>query len=123
MKSRGISRITDAELVSQFSAIAKARGEATMMLDTRRANACFDRMKAVDLEMRARGTETRKALVPLLSNPDRYVRYYAAMYLLALAPDQARAILEWNTKFEVGILAADARGMLRALDEGTYKPD
>jgi hypothetical protein len=115
--------MTDAELVSQFSEIAKVRGEATMMLDTRRANACFDRMKTVDMEMRARGTEARKALIPLLSDPDRYVRYYAAIYLLALAPDQARAILEWNTKFEVGILAADARGMLRALDEGTYKPD
>jgi hypothetical protein len=123
MRSRGISRMTDAELVFRFSMIAKERGKAAMMLDTRRANVCFDQMKAVDLEMRARGIETRKALVPLLSNPDRYVRYYAAMYLLALAPDQARAILEWNTKFEVGILAADARGMLRALNEGTYKPD
>jgi len=115
--------MTDIELVFQFLEIAKVRGEATMMLDTRRANACFDRMKAVDLEMRARGTETRKALIPLLSDPNRYVRYYSAMYLLALAPDQARAILEWNTKFEVGILAADARGMLRALDDGTYKSD
>jgi hypothetical protein len=123
MKSHGLSRMTDAELVSQFSTIAKERGEATMMLDTRRANACFDRMKAVDLELRARGVETRKALIPLLNDRDRYVRYYAAMYLLGLVPDQARAILEWNTKYEVGILAADARGMLRALDEGTYKPD
>jgi hypothetical protein len=123
MKSRGVARMTDAELVSKFSAIAKARGEATMMLETRRANACFDQMKAVDLEMRSRGTEARKALIPLLSDPDRYVRYYAAMYLLTVAPEQARAILEWNTRFEVGILAADARGMLRALDEGTYKPD
>lgn len=94
-----------------------------MMLDTRRANVCFDQMKAVDAEMRARGIEARKTLIPLLNDPDRYVRYYAAIYLLGLAPDQARAILEWNTRFEVGILAADARGMLRALDEGTYKPD
>lgn len=123
MKDRGTSEITDAELIFQFSTIAKERGEATMMLDTRRANVCFDRMKAVDVEILARGADARKALIPLLTDPNRYVRYYAAIYLLGVVPDQARAVLEWNTKFEVGIIAADARGMLRALDEGTYKPD
>jgi hypothetical protein len=50
------------------------------------------------------------------------VRYYAAIYLLALMPDQARAVLAWNATYGADTLAADARGFLKALDDGSYKP-
>lgn len=119
----GQKTATYQQLVERFVTTAKARGEAVTDLDTRRANVCFDQMKAIDREMRARGTEAQKALIPLLHDRNRFVQYYASIYLLGLVPDEARAVLEWNAKYGVGLIAADARGFLRELDEGTYKPD
>jgi hypothetical protein len=109
-------------LISQFVIAAKARGQAVTEIDSRRANVWFDYMKAVDQELRARGKSARVQLEPLLDDPDRFVRYYAAIYLLGLMPDRARAVLEWNAKYGADTLAADARGFLNALDDGSYQP-
>jgi hypothetical protein len=123
MKSIGLNQMSDTELVSEFVAAAKARGLAVTELDSRCANVWFDRMKAVDQELRARGTAARMALGPLLDVPDRFVRYYAAIYLLALMPDEARTVLEWNAAYGADTLGADARGFLQAIDDGSYKPN
>jgi hypothetical protein len=114
--------MSDAELIAQFVAAAMGRGQAVTELDSRRANIWFDRMQALDQELRERGRSVRMKLQPLLGNSDRFVRYYAAIYLLALVPDQARAVLEWNAKYGADTLAADARGFLSAMDDGSYKP-
>ena len=115
--------MSDSELVSQFAGAAKARGQAVTELDSRRANIWFDRMKAIDRQLRTRGKATRLTLAPLLDDPDRFVRYYAAIYLLGLMPDQARTVLKWNAKYGADTLAADARGFLDALEDGSYKPN
>ena len=46
----------------------------------------------------------------------------AAQELYGLLPDQCRPIIEENTR-ELDAIAGDARGFLRAIDEGTYKPE
>jgi uncharacterized protein DUF2019 len=120
--STKLSQMSDLELISQFVSAAKARGQAVAELNSRRANVWFDRMKAVDQELRARGSSARAQLGQLLNDSDRFVRYYAAIYLLGLMPDQARTVLEWNAKYGADTLAADARGFLTALDDGSYKP-
>jgi hypothetical protein len=120
---RNAASLSDEILVARFARLAKARGEATLDLDNRVANRLFDQMKAIGDELRARGTTARLSITPLLNDEDRFVRYYAAIYLLRLVPDKARAILEWNAKYGADSIAADARMGLRMLDEGTYRPD
>lgn len=90
-------------------------------LDTRLANVLFDRMAAIENQLRDRGA--RLALCPLLDDADRFVSFYTAEALLGLVPDKSRAILERNAKYWDDLLAADARGTLRDLDAGRYKPD
>ncbi len=114
---------SDWELASKFAEIAKNRGSAVLDLDSRKANIQFDHMKLIDQELRKRGTKARLSLVRLLDDPNRLVRFYAAIYLLGLVPNKARAILEWNAKYGCDPLGANARGFLQGLDEGTYKPD
>jgi len=80
-------------------------------------------MEAIDSVLRRRGVESRIKLVVLLDDKNRFVRYYAAEYLLGLVPDRARAVIEWNAKYGFDAIAGDARGLLRALDTGQYKPD
>jgi hypothetical protein len=110
-------------LIDRFSEIAKERGTAVLDLDSRRANIYFDQMLAIDNELRARGREARLRLAPLLRDPDRFIRFYAAEKLLGLVPSESRAVMEWNARYEADSIAANARGFLRALNAGTYKPD
>jgi|SRR5580704_15706880 hypothetical protein len=122
MRQTKIAQSTDSELVAEFAAFAKERGAAVLDLDAGRANILFDRMRGIDRELRTRGGDARLALAPLLDDSDRFVRFYAAVYLLSLLPDKSRAVMEWNAKYGGGSIAADARRFLRGLDEGTYKP-
>ncbi len=83
----------------------------------------FDGMRAIDRALRARGQDARLALAPLLEDRDRFVKYFAAKYLLGLLPRQARAVIEGiaNPKFDA--LSLDAGMCLYALDQGIFKPD
>jgi len=83
----------------------------------------FDQMKAIDDVLRARGKDARLALKPLLEHRNRFVRYYAALYLLGMIPEEARPIIEETaTKWFDG-LSGDAGMLLDAFDSGQYKPD
>jgi hypothetical protein len=46
----------------------------------------------------------------------------AALATLAVAPEAARATLQLISDRQEYPQAADARGMMRAIDEGTYVP-
>jgi hypothetical protein len=62
-------------------------------------------------------------LSPLLDDKNRFVRYYAAKYLLGLVPDRARRVIEEIAKFQFDALCGDAGMCLYALDKGIFKPD
>lgn len=81
-----------------------------------------DQLFAVKRVLRSRGREARLKLAPLLKRSDRFVRYYAAQELYGLLPQQCRPIVLENTR-EFDAIAGDAKGFLRAIDEGTYKPE
>jgi hypothetical protein len=70
---------------------------------------------------RARGDNARLQLVSLLSDQDRFIRYYAAGELLALAPERSRQIIEENANMGDAI-AGDAGMLLDDLDDGSYTP-
>jgi hypothetical protein len=73
-------------------------------------------------ELRRREGDQRRALLPLLDHPNVQVRLKAAITMLAVAPELARAALE--SVRDSGILpqSADAEGMLEAVDDGSYVP-
>lgn len=123
MKQLNLDNLTDRELVEGFVGAAKERGSAVLDSEVRHANRNFHYMRAIEEILRARGLKAREQLLPLLDDKDRFVRYYAAQALLGLAPERARAVIDWNAKYCFDAIAFDARGLLRAFDTGEYKPD
>jgi Domain of unknown function (DUF2019) len=123
MRSMQLQELTDNQLVQQFAGLAHDMGVAVLDSETPRFNRLFPRMEAIDRALRSRGRETRMALFPLLEDKDRFVRYYAAKYLLGLVPDRARRVIEDIAKFKFDALSGDAGMCLYALDEGIFKPN
>lgn len=123
MKQAKLSSSTTNELVVQFAEIGVAQYEAILNLDARRYNRLYDEMTLVSQELKQRAGDERKRLTELYRHPNIQVRLKAAIHTLAVYPQEARKVLE-----EVGSLkgyppCADARMMLRALDQGTYVPE
>lgn len=123
MKRINLSEIDDDVLIDKFVVAAKNLGLAVLDSETRRANRMYHYLRAIDLELRSRGTQARMKLTPLLNDDDRFVRYYAAQKLLGLVPDRSRSVIEWNYKYRFDAIAGDAGMLLAALDSGEYKPD
>lgn len=123
MNAKHIENLTTEQLVAEFTRLAAQRGAAILDSETRQANELFDGMRAIERVLRARGEDARMSLAPLLQDRDRFVRYFAAKYLLGLLPREARAVIEGiaNPKFDA--LSLDAGMSLYALDAGIFKPD
>ena len=115
--------LAEAGLVERFAKLAHDAGAAVLDSETRQANRIFHYMEEIDTILRTRGRQSRLMLAPLLDDEDRFVRYYAAQYLLGLIPDRARKVVEWNAKYGFDAIAGDAGMTLDDLDSGFYKPD
>jgi hypothetical protein len=80
-------------------------------------------MRAVDIELRARGLAARRALLRLFDHPNMQVRLQAAKWSLGVAPEAARQVIEEIKKSQWFPYALDAGMTLRNLASGVFKPD
>jgi hypothetical protein len=69
-----------------------------------------------------RGHDQRIALVPLLWHRNIQVRLNAAIDSLAIAPVEARAVLQQFRESRQGPQCLQAGMMIRGLDDGSYIP-
>lgn len=110
------------ELVARFLSIGLAQYDAAYVIDTRKYNRLFSRMRDVEAELKRREGDQRRALLPLLDHPNVQVRMMAAHELLVISPALARKALESVRDSGIFPQCANASGTLRALDDGTYVP-
>jgi hypothetical protein len=82
----------------------------------------YDEMDSLEQELKSRPGDQRQALVSLFNYPNAQVRLTAALATLALAPESACRTLQVISDRHEYPQAANARGMIRALDNGTYVP-
>lgn len=123
MRKRNLTKMTVDELVQRFMEIALAQDHAIMWDEpAAKYNRLFDLMGDVEEELKRRPGDQRRELVQLFDHPNPQVRVKAAIRSLAVAPEEARQVLEILDERNELPQAADARGMMRSLDEGTYKP-
>jgi hypothetical protein len=113
---------TAEELVEYFVAIAVVQDKAMRQDDHAKYNRLYGEMDAVERELKQRTGDQRRALISLHEHPNAQVRLKAAIATLALAPDAARQALEIISAREEYPQAADARGMIRAVDDGSFIP-
>jgi hypothetical protein len=122
MKQVNVEDMTAAQLVEYFTAIALAQDEAMRLDDNAAFKRLFFQMEAVEEELKGRKGDQRRALLPLLDHPNAQVRLKSAIATLALAPQAARQALQVISDRQEYPQAADARGMMRAVDDGTFTP-
>lgn len=122
MKQGQLRELSVDELVERFARNAIEQDNAMFNDDNKKFNRLYSELDLIELELEQRDGDARRKLVPQLEHQNRQVRLRAAIALLALEPEAARATLQSLSGADVYPQAADARGMLSALDEGRYVP-
>ena len=110
------------QLVERFVAIALEQDKAIRTEANAKYNKLYGEMDVVKNELMNRPGDQRRALSPLLKHSNAQVRLKAAIATLALAPEVARKTLQNISDWDEYPQAPYARGMLRGLDDGSYKP-
>ncbi len=109
-------------LVERYVDIAVAMHFAKEYGRITRYNRLYKRLDAIDEALKARMPDARSALLPLLSDRNPGVRYFAARDCLPIAPEQAVAALETLTYDSAGSLGASAQSTLDSYRSGRWAP-
>jgi hypothetical protein len=130
MKTPKLQELSNEQLTERFKQLSLEQGEAEMSNDMRTYKRRYHLLEDVGAELRRRGPDARRALLPLLNCPRSagplsavaQCRLNAAEELLAVEPDRARATLEEIANSVTQFQMALARQTLGVLDDGTFKP-
>lgn len=122
MKDLSHDTMTIGEMVRSFKEIALEQDAALLNDQTHKYNVLYDRMLALQSSLKALDGDQRRALTILYENPNAQVRLQAALATLATSPQTARSVLQEISDRNEYPQAIDARGMIRALDNGSYQP-
>lgn len=119
-KDRNYKECSTEELVRLYERAAADHGQANSRGDYRAGNPASDRVAAIYREIRRRGTEHQKMLLPLLLSNDIGVRGWAAAHALEFEPRQGEAILLDIAKRE-GLEGFNAQMTLKVWREGNLR--
>jgi len=114
--------MTVEQLVDRFVEIALAQDEALLMDEVEKYNRLYDQMDVLKQELKKRQGDGRASLLPLLKHKNAQVRLKAAITTLSIDPQAARNALQKIVDQKEFPQAANASGMMDALDEGRYVP-
>ena len=117
-----LGKLSTEELVNRFVEIGVGQDQAIFRDDNSAFNRLFGRMDAVEQELKRRAGDQRRALMPLYGHPNMQVRLMAAKSTLAVAPEQARRMLEAIADLGWQPQAGDAGMCLWNLDRGVFNP-
>lgn len=111
------------DLVALFAGIAVKQNTALENTRSSEYSRLYKMMERVEAQLRSREGDQRHALMALYRHPNPTVRFKAAMATLAVAPFEAREILQLIKDRKEFPIAINASQMLRAIDEGRYVPE
>jgi hypothetical protein len=117
---RGYKRRPTGELIQLYEEAASAHGQANRRGDFRAGNPAADAVAAIYREIRSRGFEHQRMLLPLLLSTDDGVRGWAAAHALEFEPRQGEAILLDIAKLK-GSEGFDAKMTLKVWREGNLR--
>jgi hypothetical protein len=122
MNRISLQRMSIEQLVERFIAVALDQDAAIAHDDNAKFNRLYGQMDAIENELKGRDGDQRRALVRLYDHPNAQVRLTSAFATLALSPEAARRTLQTISDRQEYPQAADARGMIRSVDDGTFVP-
>lgn len=122
MSAKLLQQMPDDELVRRYAAIGLDQDRALLEDDLARFAELYRQMENVESELRSRSGDRRRMLTQLYDHPNAQVRLIAAVATLALAPRDARRVLELIQELNEHPQALDAGMTLRNLDQGIFVP-
>ncbi|MGB6536801.1 MAG: DUF2019 domain-containing protein [Xanthobacteraceae bacterium] len=122
MTGADLKAMTVAQLVDDFAEMGVKQNEALLWDELSEFNSLYWQIDPIREELKSRPGDQRRALLALFNHPDMQVRLNAAKSTLAIAPDQARAMLERIKERRRGPQAGDAGMCLWNLDGGVFVP-
>jgi|APFEC2959095136_1045048.scaffolds.fasta_scaffold07874_1 hypothetical protein len=122
MRGAALSKNTTETLVQLFAELAVEQDRALLLRTISTVNKIYDKLEAIESELKSRPGDQRSALLPLFNHKNMQVRVKAAMATLAVAPAAARAQLEAIRASGWQPQALEAGMSLGFLDDGVYKP-
>lgn len=123
MKTVILHEATDDELVELFREVTEQQYYAEQMSQNRTYTKLYRDMERIEKELKRRQGDQRKLLARLFNDRNPQVRVMAAGAALAVVPVEARSVLNALDESNEYPQAASARGLLKAMDEGRYKPE
>jgi hypothetical protein len=118
-------KLTDAtidELVEMFAETAVHQDNALLREDIQKVNRLFDRLEAIESELKGREGDQRPALVRLYEHPNPQVRVKAVKATLAAAPEVAYPMLKAIAESREYPQAGEAGMCIWNIERGVYKP-
>lgn len=122
MRRKPISGMADKELLDRFVAISLDQDDALLGSEYGRFNRLYDQKISVLNELKSRPGDRRRLLLQLFNHQNAQVRLNAANATLAVAPQEARKMLQAIADSREYPQAGDAGMSLAGLDDGTYRP-
>ena len=122
MKQCKLRGMTMDQLVQRFTAIALDQDRALLRREHAKFNRLFDKMEAVEKELKAHNGDQRQALLRLYEHPNAQVRLKAVKATLAVAPEPALRMLKALAESREYPQAGEAGMSLYNLEVGIFKP-
>jgi len=117
-----LNQKSTADLVKIFAEYSAQQYDHMLIAEVKQVNRYYHMLKAIELELKSRIGDQRRALVLLYDNPNPNVRVKAAKATLAIAPAAARQVLEVVAETCYGPEKLEAGMSLTNLDRGIYQP-
>lgn len=122
MNQPDLANLSVANLVKRYAELGIEEDKASIKDDAvERITLIRQQMWAIQDELKSRPGDQRRALLALYDHPKLTVRLAAARATLAIAPQDARKMIEWIASLG-GPVAGDAGMCLWALDKGVLVP-
>jgi hypothetical protein len=123
MKKLLLEQMTIDQILDQYVEIGVAQDDAIFNEARAKFRRLYGKMREIEIELAPRGVEARRTLMRLYGHPNYQVRLNAAKETLAVAPAEARAVIQWIFDSKIYPQFGDAGMCLANLDDGTFKPE
>jgi len=119
--STNYQKATTDALVQMFRAVASGRGAALEKADPKTANRLYRQMAKLYAEIKHRGTQAQRQILPLLDDEDASVRASAATYALEFDARAAEPVLEKIDREERNLCGLTAQMVLKQWKAGKLR--
>jgi hypothetical protein len=108
------------DLVKVFAGFALQQDVALFDNEIASVNRFYDKIKRIEVELKSRPGDQRRALMSLYGHDNPQVQVKAALATLAIAPAAARQVLQTIRETCHGPQRLEAGMSIRALDSGQW---